>query len=147
MRYFWLIMVLIWYKINKITYFLDPIIPFHTDIGQYCSRNGYSNILNRCFSKPSFQIFCNPIQCSFGLLRHTMYDWKWQFITGSNCTSRYNSTACIKITKDMKLQNSIKIQAGVIILENHDCLTLPKNWANRHNFLRTSGHNPMKEQC
>ena len=37
-------MVLKWYKINKITYYLNPIIPFQTDIGRFCSRYRYSDI-------------------------------------------------------------------------------------------------------
>ena len=30
-----------WYRINKIAQYLDPIIPFQTDIGRYCSRYRY----------------------------------------------------------------------------------------------------------
>ena len=37
-------MVLKWYKINKVTHYLDPIIPFQTDIDGYCIQYRYSNI-------------------------------------------------------------------------------------------------------
>ena len=35
---------LIWYKINKITFNQDSIMPFQTDIGRYCSQYRYSDI-------------------------------------------------------------------------------------------------------
>ena len=43
---FWLFLVptCIWYKINKINYNLDLIIPFQTDIGRYCGQYWYSDI-------------------------------------------------------------------------------------------------------
>ena len=41
---FRLCLVLIWYNINKITYKLDLMIPFQTDISQYCSQYRYSDI-------------------------------------------------------------------------------------------------------
>ena len=67
-------LALIWYKINKITYYhrhiiyyilyayayyLDLIAPFQTDIGRYCSRYRYFAIIFWCFLKPILQFSAN----------------------------------------------------------------------------------------
>ena len=64
--------VLVWYKINKITHYLNPIIPFHTNISQYCSQYRYSDIHFWCFSKPILQFFAKPIRY-IGLLHSTRF--------------------------------------------------------------------------
>ena len=61
------------YKIHKITYSLDPIIPYLTDIGRHCSRYRYSD--SSIFIFDAFQnlycnIFAKPIRY-IGLLHST----------------------------------------------------------------------------
>ena len=47
LRYLWdkswlcLVGLLIWYKMNRITHYLDPIMPFQIDISWYCGQYQY----------------------------------------------------------------------------------------------------------
>lgn len=69
MRWFRHFLVLVWYKINKITYYLDLIIPFQTDIVvdidipifRYCLW---------CFSKPILQFFCKTDTIYWFIAQH-----------------------------------------------------------------------------
>ena len=58
--------VLRWYKINKIAYYLDSIIPFHTDIGQYCCRYCFlvlfkSDIANFLQNRYNILVHCTAL--------------------------------------------------------------------------------------
>ena len=58
---------------TKLTKYQNPIIPFQTDIGRYCSRYGYSDILFRCFSKPILQFFCKTDTIYWFIAQHYLY--------------------------------------------------------------------------
>ena len=106
------------YKIHKITYSLDPIMPYLTDIGRHCSRYRYSdssififdafqNLYCNIFTKPIWYIgllhsttLGSLAMSSFILLRDNSFIMyvrghsRNQPKGGRNSPQRYTSTRC-----------------------------------------------------
>ena len=67
---------LIWYRINRINYYLGPIIPFQTDIGRILRQSRYSDVSKFFFGdlKNDVEDFLQN-QYNIGLLHSTSMDW------------------------------------------------------------------------
>lgn len=110
----------IWYRINRITYYLGPIIPFQTDIGRYFSRSRYSDISKfffGAFQKLRWRFFAKPIRYN-GLLHSTSMDWTlygWSYQIGINWPKLSYHGECIASAKaeDLSLHTLIYLSFSV----------------------------------